>query len=192
MKPEIFCVVNDYPLDESLFRFMLSFAEPEKRERILKQKIKKNADSMLLGDMLAKFAVKKVFSVPVSSQKTVPGKYGKPYLAAYPDIHFSISHSDSLVICAVCDVPVGADVQRVREYNPSLAERVCSPEELCEIDAVADKADAFCRLWTAKEAFVKMKGIGIGCDLKKINQKPDISLCIGDYRLCVCCEKNRF
>ncbi|MBP3359870.1 MAG: 4'-phosphopantetheinyl transferase superfamily protein [Clostridia bacterium] len=189
MKPEIFCLINDFPLEDGIFRYMLSFAEPEKRERILRQRIKLNADSMLLGDMLAKFAVKKVFSVPVCRQKTTLGKYGKPYLAAYPDIHFSISHSDSLVICAVCDTPVGADVQKVCEYKPALAEHVCSGSELCEISGSVDKADTFCRLWAAKEAFVKMKGVGIGCDLKKINPKPDISLCIENYRICVCYEK---
>jgi len=32
------------------------------------------------------------------------GKYGKPYLKEYPDIHYNISHSNGITACYVCEI----------------------------------------------------------------------------------------
>ena len=41
------------------------------------------------------------------------GKYGKAYISSHDDIHFNLSHSRKIVLCAISDMEVGADV----EYN---------------------------------------------------------------------------
>ena len=40
---------------------------------------------------------------------------GKPYIDG--DIHFSLSHTDSLTICAVSDKNIGADAEKIRSIN---------------------------------------------------------------------------
>ena len=44
--------------------------------------------------------------------------YQKPYLKDYPDIHFNGSHSGEYLVCALSDVPVGIDIQKIDNmYN---------------------------------------------------------------------------
>ena len=93
--------------------------------------------------------------------------YGKPYIADGPE--FSLSHSGELACCAVADSPVGVDIQHIRGYSASVAERWFSKEEREYIDASSDRDSAFTLLWTARESYVKAAGGGIGRDMGKVN-----------------------
>ena len=84
---------------------------------------------------------------------------GKPYIAGGP--HFSISHCQTALAVAIDNRPVGIDVESIRKWNPSLAERTMNAAELALIARDPDPARAFIRLWTRKEAFLKWKGTGI-------------------------------
>lgn len=93
MKPIIFCVKNNTSIQDNTFHFLLQFVQLEKQEHILRQRIKQNADNMLIGDILAKAAIKRVFGIEIAKQRIGYGEFGKPYLLDYPNIHFSISRS---------------------------------------------------------------------------------------------------
>ena len=45
------------------------------------------------------------------TEQVAKDERGKPYLAGYPDIHISLSHSGRLAACAVAKKPVGVDVE---------------------------------------------------------------------------------
>lgn len=83
--------------------------------------------------------------------------YGKPYLPAAPDFHFSIAHCGTRVICAVSDVPVGCDLERERVLKHDISRRICTDAER---NAIRTNADLF-TLWTGKEAAVKAIGRGL-------------------------------
>ncbi|MCR4659139.1 MAG: 4'-phosphopantetheinyl transferase superfamily protein [Bacteroidales bacterium] len=87
---------------------------------------------------------------------------GAPYLANYPELHFSQSHSRTMVAVALSKVGnVGIDVEGPRRVSSGLIVRVCTP---CEQQAIAaaDTPDLeFIRLWTRKEACLKCLGTGI-------------------------------
>ena len=87
---------------------------------------------------------------------------GKPRYSAFPDLHFSISHSGELWLCAVGDRPLGLDVQRILTARraESIARRFFHPEERAFLAAAGDP-DAFFTVWTAKESYVKYTGQGI-------------------------------
>ena len=51
---------------------------------------------------------------------------GKPFLPDRPDIHFSISHSDEVVMCVVADHPVGCDVERIVPIDDGLRKAIGS------------------------------------------------------------------
>ena len=164
------------PIDDTTFRFLLQFSPPEKRERILRQRVKQNADTMLVGAALASHLLLETFHIPISKQHIVYGPYGKPYLRDYPDVHFNISHSGIYVACAVADRPIGIDVQMISEYRPNVADRVCSKAELAKIEA-SDNPDAeFTKLWTRKEAYAKWTGEGIGRIVSTTEQMEHVSL----------------
>ena len=188
MTPETYLVKVNSPIDENIFQYLLKYVQAEKQERILKQKVKQNADNMLVGEILAKVAIKKTFGIDIAKQKLVYTEHGKPYLIDYPDIHFNISHSAECVVCAVSNNPVGVDVQKIGEYNFDIAKRVCNEKELVQIENSLDKASEFTKLWTQKEAVLKMYGVGIASgDIKNCLDGHNIqSKRIEDYWLSVC------
>ena len=174
-KNNLYIIKNQKKIEENLFDYLLSFVSLEKQERILKQKIKQNADNMLIGEILAKTVIKKTFGIDIAKQKFAYLEYGKPYLPNYPDVHFNISHSGEYVACAVSDKPVGVDIQKIGECNSDVAERVCNEKELEQIENSSDKASEFTKLWTQKEAVLKMYGTGIA--------SGDIKNCLNNHNV---------
>ena len=93
-------------------------------------------------------------------------EYGAPYLQDGP--YFSISHCKAGIAVAVSDKPIGIDIEAVREPKEGL---VCKTMNEAECDTIMEdtaKDWAFIRLWTQKEAYLKMKGTGIISDLKMV------------------------
>lgn len=98
------------------------------------------------------------------------GDYGRPSLAAFPDVSFNVSHSGARVLIAVStERTVGVDIE---EVDPALDWRallvaVCTSDESFRITNVQD----FYGCWTAKEALLKATGVGIakGDGLKSID-----------------------
>ena len=87
--------------------------------------------------------------------------HGKPYLRDHSTFHFSLSHSGSIAICAISDTPIGCDVQKISSTRPQVARRFFTPaEQLCLQGSAAPQAQ-FARIWTRKESYVKMRGLGI-------------------------------
>lgn len=97
---------------------------------------------------LLEYAVSKSYGIPMPAVKKQSG--GKPYFPDRPDIHFSLSHAKTHVLCAISDFPVGVDIETVRHLRQGVAERVCTPDELCVFD--------FFELWVLKESFIKLSG----------------------------------
>ncbi len=168
MTPVVCLVKNEKPIDDFIFRFLLQFAPPEKQARILRQRVKQNADNILVGAALAKHMIWETFQIPLSRQHISYGPHGKPYLRDSPNVQFNISHSGQYVACAVADRPVGIDVQVIGAYRPDVAVRVCSDEELAGIGASDDPAFEFTKLWTRKEAYLKMLGCGIAGGIREL------------------------
>ena len=75
------------------------------------------------------------------------GEHGKPYLAAHPQLHFSLSHSGDWAVCALDDAPVGVDLEQLREVETS--------RFVGRYPFVTDgmSADAFFTAWTRQESF---------------------------------------
>ena len=87
-------------------------------------------------------------------------EHGKPYLAGGP--YFSISHCKEGIAVALDDEPIGIDIESIRHADEELIRRTMNADEqrlIANANANADRA--FTRLWTQKEAVVKMLGTGI-------------------------------
>jgi 4'-phosphopantetheinyl transferase len=89
---------------------------------------------------------------------------GKPCLAGTGP-HFSLSRAGDLVVIAVASREVGVDVEVVAGETTVLeAARVaCTPSEARALDRLQPgaRAEAFLGLWTAKEAYLKGRGVGL-------------------------------
>ncbi len=173
MAPELYFVMLDSLLDEETFERLLCFVRADKRARIAKQKIRQKAEAMLIGEILAKKVIQERFGVDFNEQKIACTEHGKPYLLNHPEVNFNISHSGNCVVCAVCDVPVGVDVQKIENDRPLVARKVCNEKELVRLEKCSDCTSEFYRLWTQKEAVLKLNGTGIVCG--------DIKNCLENY-----------
>ena len=126
-----------------------------------------------------KFQCAKAYSLlcDLLKEETAPrfayGKYGKPYLPDLPWIHFNLSHCAKAVVCTMCDTPVGCDVEEIPcEPYPDVLD-ICFSTEEKECILCSDRpAVEFTRLWTHKEALLKMHGIGLTDELPSVLTSP--------------------
>ena len=95
-------------------------------------------------------------------------EHGKPAIVGHPEIHFNMSHCREAALCMLSDKPVGVDVESIRNYKESLARYTMNDEEMAIILNAERPEVAFIRLWTQKEAVLKLKGTGITDNLKTV------------------------
>ncbi len=93
---------------------------------------------------------------------------GKPILAGHQGIHFNLSHCKNAAVCALSPHPIGVDVERIRSYHDSLVRYTMNEREIQMIEASERPDVTFIRLWTMKEAKLKLLGTGIQKDMKDI------------------------
>ena len=96
---------------------------------------------------------------------------GRPVLVDYPDLHFSITHTGNLVgVILSPSHRVGIDIEQIRPIYQNLVEHVLNEDEVGEFDRFSekDKATAFFRAWTGKEAFLKAVGTGLSGGLRQV------------------------
>ena len=86
-------------------------------------------------------------------------EHGKPYLEGGP--YFSISHCKEGIAVAINDTPIGIDIEAIRHANEDLIVRTMNEEERLRVTGYGLPDRMFTRLWTQKEAIVKMEGTGI-------------------------------
>ena len=115
--------------------------------------------------------LKQCFNI-TSSPSFTYNEHEKPFLKEYPDLYFSISHCKEAVGCFVADRPCGFDIEYIRKAKPDLVRNTMSPEETESIFAAKFPDIAFTRLWTQKEAVLKLLGTGIVDDLHSV-LKPE-------------------
>lgn len=181
MIPNVCLIQNHTPINQAVFQFLLQFSPLEKQQRILRQRIKQNADNMVVGGALARYMLWKEFHVPVDA-KIGYGEFGKPYLLDYPRLQFNISHSGRYVACVVCDRPVGIDIQKITPYRPDVAAKVCRKVELIQIETSGNQATEFTKIWTIKEAYLKMLGVGLGHGLQAMEIPPYMNVQTKKYQ----------
>lgn len=100
------------------------------------------------------------------------GRYGKPYLAQCPDVHFNLSHSGTIALCAVAWEPVGADVELRHKHDEGIAELCFTGDERRWMCEQPDADIAFTRMWVRKESYLKLLGTGLTDDVKAFDVSP--------------------
>ena len=139
----------------------------QRREQALKFRFEQGQRLCVLAYQLLKQGLREEYGItenPVFEYN----EHGKPAIVGHPDIFFNLSHCKEAVVCAISDCPVGIDVESLREYRESLVRYTMNDAEIREIELTENPASAFIRLWTMKEATMKLIGTGISNDMKSI------------------------
>ncbi|WP_155419432.1 4'-phosphopantetheinyl transferase family protein [Chromobacterium subtsugae] len=92
---------------------------------------------------------------------------GKPWLPAYPELGFNLSHSgDAALVALARGARLGVDLEQAQRDGRELdwqgiAESYFSAGERLALGDADDGARRFLRMWTAKEAVLKAMGSGL-------------------------------
>ncbi|MBO5279442.1 MAG: 4'-phosphopantetheinyl transferase superfamily protein [Lachnospiraceae bacterium] len=119
------------------------------------------------GKLLLSCAVKEEYGFPVLPEID-KREYGKPYFPEYENVHFNISHTGNMAVCALGETELGVDIERIRPVKEAMQNRVLTEREREWLLQKSDMAEAFIRLWTLKESYIKATGQGLRTELSSI------------------------
>ena len=151
--------INEEKYDEALE--CIRVLEPKRYERILNNKSDVNRLRLVSAGMLIKDVCDKS---GIADPVIMYDEHGKPYIEGHPDVFFNLSHSGSFVAMAYGDKPVGIDIQETRNVTEAFGRRILNEKE-CDLYDLTD-TKAICRLWTVKEAYSKLIGLGLSYDFR--------------------------
>lgn len=180
--------LND-DIDHFDWQAALPLLSEQRREQCLKFRHELGRKTCAAAYLLLCEALRKEYGIhelPVFEY----GEHGKPVLAGLPHIHFNLSHCREAAICVVSDKSVGVDIESIHRYSESLARYVMNDNEMEEILHAENPALTFTKLWTQKEAVVKLTGHGISNDMKSVLQDRVLEGSTFEIQTVVNAEKN--
>ncbi len=136
----------------------------ERKNEVSKIKIPKKQVLKIAADFLCRKAISEFCKIAPEEIVFGKSKFGKPF-AVEIDIHFSISHSGDMVLCAVSEKEIGADIEKIRCIRLDAAKKFACENELKYIN---ENPNGLFEIWTLKEAYFKCIGTGLGADIKKV------------------------
>jgi 4'-phosphopantetheinyl transferase len=149
---------------------------PEERARA--QRFRSGADQrrFTVARGVLRALIASYVGLPARALRLSEGIHGKPQLvpptadAPHPELTFNVSHSGELALYAIArGRQVGIDLERMDATTDieALARRFFSDAERSGFDSVEHerRTAAFYRVWTAKEAYLKARGLGLSLPL---------------------------
>lgn len=152
--------------EEDVAQLIATLPEWRKKVALRYKFLAGRRESALAYDLLCR-ALHEQYSITTPPHFLI-GEHGKPTLAEHPHIHFSLSHCQNAVLCAIADAPIGADIERFRPVKDTLMRYTMNEEEIEQIHSSHNPELAFTQLWTAKEAVVKLSGEGLHSEMPGI------------------------
>lgn len=128
----------------------------------------------VIGRALVRLAVSEHLQIPIDGVELEISDSGKPVLHAdhKDNLDFSISHSANKIFVSVFrSGRTGIDVEVLRDVSPldGLCGLILSDAEITDDHIQATSSDAIVRAFSAKEAILKMQGVGLAGGMTSIN-----------------------
>ncbi len=165
-------------VDDHIWDFNLEAAlndiSAQRKEQALKFKYEQGQRLCVLAYRLLKQGLRELYGI-VENPVFTYNEHGKPSIDGYPDIYFNLSHCGEAAVCAISSQPIGIDVESIREYRESLVHYTMNEAEIDSIESSPNPAAAFIKLWTMKEATLKLYGTGINNNIKQVIDSSMIS-----------------
>lgn len=163
--------------DPGTFERLLGAVPAYRREKAMRFKMAGGRIQSLGVGLLLKQACRDAGN-DGADEDVVLGENGKPAFRNHPEIHFNLSHSKTRVMCVLSPYEAGCDVEHVRVGRSRLAERFFKESETQWIHSFPEgeaQDEAFCRLWTLKECYMKVTGRGMSLspDRFSLSMTPD-------------------
>ncbi|MEO9614008.1 MAG: 4'-phosphopantetheinyl transferase superfamily protein [Nitratireductor sp.] len=154
----------------------LQLLSREERQRHESFKAESARQQFLAARGLVRTSLSRYRDIAPRDWRFATNRHGRPYIAdchGVSDLHFSLSHTHGMVVCAVGGVAeLGVDVEHRARAGPvdDLAKSVLAPPEQARFDALADdrRGAFFFTLWTLKEAYLKARGLGMSLPVEGV------------------------
>ena len=131
----------------------------ERVERIRKRKTWKSQMQSLAAGLLLEYALHQI-GLSGKDLTFLKNQDGKPYIKEMPQFFYNLSHSGEYVALVMDEYAVGIDIEREHKQSRKLAERFFAEEEKAALRENWSE-DAFTKVWTRKESFLKVTGFGM-------------------------------
>ena len=166
--------INDHIYDFDLQEALAQLSD-QRREQALRYKHELGQRTCTAAYLLLCEGLLKEYGI---TEKPVfeYGEHGKPFLVGHPEIHFNMSHCKEAAICIIADQPVGIDIESIRTFKQTLVDYTMNEDEIRQIQQAERPDVEFIKLWTQKEAVLKLSGAGISRDMKQTLLNPPASL----------------
>ena len=141
---------------------VLAEMTPDRRVRIGSMSAGGARRLSLLAELLARGQAARLLGGDAQDYRIQDGPGGKPLLLG-GEAYVSLSHAGTFAAAAAARMPVGVDIERLRPIPEAVLRRVCSAGELAFLKAAGEAAypTLSLRLWTMKEAWGKLSGVGV-------------------------------
>ncbi|MDL2292200.1 4'-phosphopantetheinyl transferase superfamily protein [Acholeplasma sp. OttesenSCG-928-E16] len=148
-------IEEDYPL--SLY----------KKNIINKTTSEKRIEELINGEkLLIKALVSSGFKVDLPLEIEIKNN-NKPFLKN-KNIYYNLSHSGNNYAIAIANQEVGIDIEIINDKHTMLAKKILTNLELECYKKDPDKAAYITKIWTIKESYLKMLGIGLTSELNQL------------------------
>jgi phosphopantetheinyl transferase len=139
----------------------------DETETAFRFRLRQDRVGYVLGHCLARIALARAAGCGPASLRFGKRQHGQPFVIAPQDasgLSFSLSHTAGFVGIAISRYPVGLDVEcLLREIDlVEMAEEILTERELRSLRSLERSAmrERFFQLWTLKESYLKMTGLG--------------------------------
>ena len=170
----VWCASLEFPPQEleGLFHLL----SPDEKKRAERFYFERDRNRFIAGRGLLRTIISHYLEIEPSQIEFIYGSYGKPALkSALQDktFEFNVSHSKDLALYIFSwDRKVGIDVEYVRPMPDTndFAGQFFSPSESGFVNSLSGKQkdDAFFKIWTCKEAFLKANGSGLTLPINQV------------------------
>ena len=148
----------------------LGFASSERQAAVARFRFASDKNRSLWAELFARWRLAEATGLSPAEIEISHDEKGKPFCKGLP-LSVSLSHSGAYIAVAVGQSAVGVDVERKRKFSLSVSRRWFRPKEhefLTSLPA-EERARAFFRLWTLKEAALKYTGEGLAGGPETVN-----------------------
>ncbi len=167
----------------------LSILSTDERVRAKRLLVPTKQQQFINTRMQLRLLLSRYLTIPPEQINFKYNNYGKPSLKQQHNqpITFNLSHSGSLGVIAIgYDCAVGIDIEEIdaKLNYLQLANRYFSEAEINQLQerTGSEQRDEFYRLWTQKEAIMKMVGTGFSnTKAKEIGDSPISNACTTNF-----------
>lgn len=147
----------------------LQFISCERKNKVNSLKFTHRKITSILAELLIRYNICNSLNINNQDIKFIYNEYGKPSLKDYFNFDFSISHTDSAIVFISNNSPIGIDIETIKKSNLKLAKRFFTLHEYEYIKYSATPNEDFFKVWTMKEAYIKMLGTGLHTPLNSFD-----------------------